>query len=199
MIVYDGLKTDFLTSCENDSIAIQIEENILSKLGRHTPKSEFRSWENSLNYMYKVLNDDEFKTWQVLKSNEYLGKTCVNSEYEINFKIGEFWIGGRLDALVKDGNEYYILDYKTGSIPKNPVYDYQTMTYLLGVKKLFKDADKITFVYIDLKQNKNHTTQLTPELEKEYLEKTENMCKTIDSTKDFKKTNCKYCEYSKIC
>lgn len=58
MIVYEGLKTDFLSSCENDSIAIEIEENILTKLGRHTPKAEFRSWENSLNYMYKVLNDD---------------------------------------------------------------------------------------------------------------------------------------------
>lgn len=31
MIVYDGLKTDFLSSCENDSIAIEIEENILWK------------------------------------------------------------------------------------------------------------------------------------------------------------------------
>lgn len=59
MIVYDGIKTDFLHSCENDTIAIQIEENVLEKLGKHTPKSEFRSWENSLNYMYKVLNDDE--------------------------------------------------------------------------------------------------------------------------------------------
>lgn len=59
MIVYDGVKTDFLTSCENDSIAMEIEEKILLKLGRHTPKAEFRSWENSLNYMYKVLNDRE--------------------------------------------------------------------------------------------------------------------------------------------
>lgn len=58
MIVYDGLKSNFLASCENDSIAIEIEQNILAKLGRHTPKSEFRSWENSLNYMYKVLNDE---------------------------------------------------------------------------------------------------------------------------------------------
>ena len=57
MIVYDGLKTDFLSSVENDSIAIEIEQNILAKMGRHTSKSEFRSWENSLNYMYKVLND----------------------------------------------------------------------------------------------------------------------------------------------
>ncbi len=59
MIVYEGLKSDFLTSCERDSIAIEIEENILTKLGKHTPKAEFRSWENSLNYMYKVLNDHE--------------------------------------------------------------------------------------------------------------------------------------------
>jgi DUF2075 family protein len=59
MIVYDGLKTDFLISCERDSIAIEIEENILTKLGRHTPAAEFRAWENSLNYMYKVLNDNE--------------------------------------------------------------------------------------------------------------------------------------------
>ena len=59
MIVYDGIKTDFLKSCEKDTIAIEIEQNILSKLGKHTPKTEFRSWENSLNYMYKVLNDNE--------------------------------------------------------------------------------------------------------------------------------------------
>ena len=59
MIVYDGIKTDFLASCERDTIAIEIEENILSKMGRHTPKAEFRSWENSLNYMYKVLTDPE--------------------------------------------------------------------------------------------------------------------------------------------
>ncbi len=59
MIVYQGEKSTFLQSVEADAIAVEIEENILSKLGRHTPLSEFRSWENSLNYMYKVLNDDQ--------------------------------------------------------------------------------------------------------------------------------------------
>ena len=59
MIVYDGLKNDFLKSVEADSIAIEIEENILRKMGRHTGRSEFRSWENSLGYMYKVLNDSQ--------------------------------------------------------------------------------------------------------------------------------------------
>lgn len=59
MIIYDGIKTDFLKSVENDTIAITIENNIYTKMKRHTAQNEFRSWENSLEYMYKVLNDNE--------------------------------------------------------------------------------------------------------------------------------------------
>ena len=59
MIVYDGIKTDFLRSVEQDTIALEIEENIYQKMNRHTARSEFRSWENSLEYMYKVLNDND--------------------------------------------------------------------------------------------------------------------------------------------
>jgi hypothetical protein len=59
MIVYDGTKEDFLKSVELDSIAIEIEENIYKKMHRSTARNEFRSWENSLEYMYKVLNDAE--------------------------------------------------------------------------------------------------------------------------------------------
>jgi len=59
MIVYDGTKADFLTSVEQDTIAFEIEENIYQKMNRHTARNEFRAWENSLEYMYKVLNDQE--------------------------------------------------------------------------------------------------------------------------------------------
>lgn len=58
MIVYSGTKTDFLSAVEADSIAEEIEKNIYEKMHRSTGKSEFRSWENSLEYMYKVLNDN---------------------------------------------------------------------------------------------------------------------------------------------
>ena len=58
MIVYSGTKSDFLTSVEADSIATEIEDNIYKKMHRRTAQNEFRSWENSLEYMYKVLNDD---------------------------------------------------------------------------------------------------------------------------------------------
>ncbi len=59
MIVYSGIKSDFMKSVENDSIATEIEERIKEMMGRKTPKAEFRSWENSLTYMYKVLNVDD--------------------------------------------------------------------------------------------------------------------------------------------
>ena len=47
-------------------------------------------------------------------------------------------------------DNYYILDYKTGSAPKNAKYDFQTIIYILAVKEFFK-TEKVTFVYIDLK------------------------------------------------
>ena len=59
MIVYDGLKSDFLHSVEADTIALEIEQNILEKMGRHTVSNEFLSWDNSMQYMYKVMNDLE--------------------------------------------------------------------------------------------------------------------------------------------
>ena len=58
MIVYSGTKTDFLAAVEEDSIAEEIEKTIYEKMHRVTGKREFRSWENSLEYMYKVLNDN---------------------------------------------------------------------------------------------------------------------------------------------
>lgn len=59
MIVYDGQKKDFLQSVENDTIALEINQNILSKMGRHTAMNEFQAWDNSMEYMYKVMNDPE--------------------------------------------------------------------------------------------------------------------------------------------
>ena len=58
MIIYSGSKTDFMTEVENDTIAYSIRDNILEKMHRKTGEAEFRSWVNSLEYMYKVLNDD---------------------------------------------------------------------------------------------------------------------------------------------
>ena len=57
MIVYDGIKTEFLNSVMNGTIAEEVRQRIFEKMGRTTPKSEFDSWKNSLSRMYMVLAD----------------------------------------------------------------------------------------------------------------------------------------------
>lgn len=57
MIVYDGIKSEFLNSVMNGTIAEEVRQRIFEKMGRTTPKSEFDSWKNSLSRMYMVLAD----------------------------------------------------------------------------------------------------------------------------------------------
>ena len=59
MLIYEGTKDNFMISVEQDTIAVEIENNIYERMHRHTAKNEFRAWENSLEYMYKVLNDQD--------------------------------------------------------------------------------------------------------------------------------------------
>ena len=104
-----------------------------------------------------------------------------------------------MDALVKDGEHYYILDYKTGSAPKNATYDFQTMIYLLGVNKFYQ-TQNVTFVYLDLRNKTEVKIELTPGLIAEYEIKLTKISNKIEKCEySASKKDCKYCEYGKIC
>ncbi len=62
MLVYTGNKNDFMRSVEKNTIADELEKNLMEKMHRHTPSNEFKSWENSLQRMYMVLNDSAIPT-----------------------------------------------------------------------------------------------------------------------------------------
>ena len=117
----------------------------------HALASYYLRGEN-IDKMELSLSEREAAVWNYLKGIKYFGYEVVNTEYNLSLKLGDAFFGGRLDALVKEDDTYYILDYKTGSAPKNAKFDYQTMIYLLAVSKFFK-TDKVKFIYIDLKNN----------------------------------------------
>ena len=156
-----------------------------------------------------TLNENEKIAWNNLKSNEFFSYKYVNSEYNLSCKIGDYWIGGRLDAIVKklknESETYYILDYKTGSIPKNPEYDYQTMVYLLCLYSapFITPQDEIKFVYIDLKNNQNCVIDFTQEKKLEYEKAITTICSNIENIQipeDIEHQKmCDFCEYKKIC
>lgn len=136
MIVYDGLKSDFLHSCESDSIAIEIEEKILSKMGRHTPKAEFRSWENSLNYMYKVLNDNEIPNDAGIAIEFNIPQTSKRVDFiisgfdeanEPNMVIVELKQWEELNAL--EGVDALVETYTGGAVRKVVHPSYQAWSY----------------------------------------------------------------------
>ena len=58
MIVYEATKGEFLEHILNDQLTMKIYENYKKKIGR-TSQNEIRSWDNSMQYMYKVLQTNE--------------------------------------------------------------------------------------------------------------------------------------------
>lgn len=132
-----------------------------------------------ISKLENALDSDNKKIFNTLKNNKYFLMECVNSEYTIISKLDEFWIGGRIDALVKKGEDFYILDYKTGEIPKNATYDYQTMVYLYSVDKLLKKYDSLNFVYLGLKNNQEKKITLDKNLLKEYKKRLISECLQI--------------------
>ena len=179
---------------------------------------------DDISKLEPTLNKTENEAWNNLKNNEFFNLKYVNSEYNLSCKVEDFWIGGRLDAIVKQEDvgvamptssssepqktqetTYYILDYKTGSIPKNPEYDYQTMVYLLCLSSaaFIKPQDKLKFVYIDLKNNQNCIIDFSQEKKTEYEKTIIEICSSIENAQFPEEIEhqkiCDFCEYKKIC
>lgn len=141
---------------------------------------------------------EEAAIWQKLKNNEFFNKQYVKSEYTLSAKIKNYWIGGRLDALMQDENCYYILDYKTGAIPPNPEFDFQTMIYLYCASKIL-NTTCLKFVYIDLKNNENKIIEFSKDRMTEYEKTLSDMLDKMNTT-DFPPNSdaCRFCEYNKL-
>ena len=57
MLIYNGLKSDFMADTENDVLETKLYDTIKQKMNRSTGLSELNSWRNSLKEMYITLND----------------------------------------------------------------------------------------------------------------------------------------------
>lgn len=129
-----------------------------------------------------ALSKEEHEVWQTLLANPFFQKECLHSEYQLSCKLDEYWIGGRLDAVVCEGDNYFILDYKTGSTPKNLENDFQTMVYLLCMDKLLKgNYETLSFVYINLKNKTNYVIKFDNTMKIEYEKQIIQICKKITS------------------
>ena len=89
MIVYEATKKSFVEDVVQDRIEENIDRRFYEKMGYHTSKSERDAWKNSMQYMLKVLIDNNIP---------------VNVGIAIEFKIPN--TSKRVDFIItgKDGN-----------------------------------------------------------------------------------------------
>ena len=149
----------------------------------------------------KALTPKEAEMWSVLKNNPYFDMDIVGVEKNIIARLGDNWIGGRLDAVVKNGNSYFILDYKTGGVNSDMVYDFQTMVYLMLCHSVYEGYDSLSFIYLDLKNNKEVTIAFNDDLKIEYEKRLSDIIASITEFNPSKyepNPDCN-CEFSNIC
>lgn len=166
----------------------------------HALASYYLKGEN-INKFENVLTLKEKEYWDYLKNNEYFNYEPIYIEKNIIRKLDKYWIGGRLDALVKSGENIYILDYKTGKIQKDMTFDFQTMTYCLLCEDIMKEFNSLTFIYIDLKNKIDIKIEYNINLKREYEALLIKLCDRIQKfePKNFSFPNNCNCEYSRIC
>lgn len=149
------------------------------------------------------LSEKESVMWKNLLNSSCFNFKTVRVESSIMTQIANYWIGGRLDALVKNENDdYFILDYKTGQIPKSAKDNFQTIVYLLCCDKLFSNRKSLNFTYINVKTGETENICFSDEYRKKYLQKIEGILAEINKLSEplvNKSAKCLKCPYSKIC
>jgi DUF2075 family protein len=134
VIVYEATKNEFISDVFMDNLVRNIKTNFTEKIGK-VNESEVRAWDNSMQYMYRVLNDTEIPH---------------NAGVAIEFKVPytskriDFLISGRsnrADAVVVielkqwssvekvDGKEAIVKTFLNRAIIETPHPSYQVWSY----------------------------------------------------------------------
>lgn len=134
MIVYESIKEEFLQDVFDDQLTTNIINNFNQKIGK-VNRAEVRSWDNSMQYMYRVLMDEaipndsgvaiEFNIPYSSKRVDFI-ITGMNAEKE-SVVIVELKQWEEVEKIV--GKEAIVKTYLGGGIRETPHPSYQAWSY----------------------------------------------------------------------
>lgn len=186
MIVYDGIKSEFLNSVMNGTIAEEVRQRIFEKMGRTTPKSEFDSWKNSLSHMYMVLADTsipdhagiaiEYNVPQTSKRVDFIvsGYDADNQSNAVIIELKQW------DELKKvDGKDALVETYTGGGL-REVVHAYQVWSYATLIRDYNKTVQDQNIVLSPCAYLHNYALKendpILDEQYKEYIEEAPVFC-----------------------
>ena len=141
MLIYNGLKADFMLDTENDVLETKLYNAIKNKMNRTTGLSELNSWRNSLKEMYITLNDSnipsdvgvaiEYNIPQTSKRIDFL-ISGYDNDNKGNVIIIELKQWEKLQAI--EGQDAIVETY-TGGVNRRVVHpSYQAWSYAALIK-----------------------------------------------------------------
>ena len=148
MIVYEATKGEFCDSVLVGSITDEIYDVYKQKIGK-SAKSQIRSWENSMEYMYKVLNDSEipedcgvaieFTIPTTSKRIDFI-LTGLNQFQDDSVVIIEL---KQWDSAQKvDGKDGVVKTYLGGGVRETTHPSYQVWSYASLIKNFNQTVDE---------------------------------------------------------
>ena len=187
MIVYDGIKSEFLNSVVNGTIAEEVRQRIFEKMGRTTPKSEFDSWKNSLSRMYMVLADTsipdhagiaiEYNVPQTSKRVDFIvsGYDADNQSNAVIIELKQW------DELKKvDGKDALVETYTGGGLREVVHPCYQVWSYATLIRDYNKTVQDQNIVLSPCAYLHNYALKendpILDEQYKEYIEEAPVFC-----------------------
>lgn len=195
------------------------KELLLTKLNSLDELLEFynsqweKKWHENVVVTRKEFTPDHYRnTGREAISNYYKRYSPFNqsktlsTEFQINFKINDITITGKIDRLSHNGDGFYeIHDYKTSrSLPtQNELdHDWQLGLYQIGVKEKFRDAKEINLIWHYLIFDKEFSSTRSDAQLKDLGGKVLSLIKAIEKETIFnpKESNlCDWCEYFGYC
>lgn len=90
MIVYEATKQLFVEDVVQDKIEENIDRKFYEKMGYHTSQSERKAWNNSMQYMMKVLIDNNIPGNVGIAIEFKIPNTSKRVDFIITGKDGKF-------------------------------------------------------------------------------------------------------------
>lgn len=154
MIIYKESKKQFVADVFNDCIEEKINKMMIEKMHRHTGEAEYRSWANSMQYMYKVMDSDSIPD-DVDVAIEY---RIPNSNKRVDFIVAGEGENGEENAVVIELKQWQsaqrVVDKNGlvrtvlgGSLRETTHPSYQAWSYVSMIQDYNEDVRKY---HIDL-------------------------------------------------
>lgn len=149
MIVYQETKKQFLHDVRSDLIEDKIEAKVKEKLHKKTAHNEFVSWMNSMQYMYKVMEDEHIPDESMI-AIEY---RIPNSNKRVDFIVcGEDGMGKESAVVIElkqwqeiakvKGKEAIVKTNLQGRSIETTHPSYQAWSYVSMIKDYNEDVRK---------------------------------------------------------